>query len=64
MATRLLASSPTLEGINKCIKSFYFGSEKELTEVEPNKWSVSGKNGTLEGIRVIKKGSRYRFEMI
>lgn len=62
--TTLLASSPSLDGISNCITSFYFNSPKELIEIEPNIWSVSGKNGTIQNVRVIKKGKRYRFESI
>ena len=62
--TTLLASSPSLDGINDCITSFYFNSPKELIEIEPNIWSISGKNGTIQNARVIKKGKRYRFESI
>ena len=63
MRTTLLGSSSTLEGIKAVIAKFYY-SEKELTSLSPNEWSVIGKNGVLKGVRVILKGKRYRFESI
>ena len=63
MKTTLLASAPTLDGIKTVIEKFYY-SEKELLPVAPNEWSITGKNGVLNGMRVILKRGRYRFESI
>ena len=63
MKTTLLASAPTLDGIKAVIAKFYY-SEKDLLPVAPNEWSVIGKNGVINGMRVILKGKRYRFESI
>ena len=63
MKTTLLASSATLDGIKSVIEKFYH-SEKELLSVYPNEWQIIGKNGALNGVRVIFKNKRYRFESI
>ena len=63
MKTTLLASSATLDGIKAIITKFYY-SEKELLPVAANEWQIIGKNGVLNGMRVILKGKRYRFESI
>ena len=63
MKTTLLGSSSTLDGIKSVITKFYYG-EKELSPVYANEWQIIGKNGVLNGVRVILKGKRYRFESI
>ena len=63
MKTTLLASSPTLDGIKAVIAKFYY-SEKELLPVSANEWQIIGKNGALNGVRVIFKKGRYLFESI
>lgn len=64
MKTRLLASSGSLDGINKMVAQFYCG-DKELKQVpDKDEWEIYGSRGLLEGVRVIKKKGRYRFEMI
>lgn len=66
-ANTLLASAPTLDGISESITQFYCGESKRL---EPeadrhNAWIVVGSNGNpLIGVRVVKRGRRYRFEMV
>lgn len=56
---QLLASSNTLEGIKGSINRFYCGEEKEVQGE-----NVIGSKGILEGVRVILKRGRYRFEML
>ena len=63
MKTTLLASSATFDGIKSIVEKFYY-SEKELLPVAPNEWSIIGKNGVINGMRVILKKGRYRFESI
>lgn len=63
MKTTLLGSSATLDGIKTVIAKFYH-SEKELLPVTANEWQITGKNGALNGVRVVLKGKRYRFESI
>ena len=63
MKTTLLGSAATFDGIKSVIAKFYYG-EKELISVAPDEWSIIGKNGVLNGMRVILKGKRYRFESI
>ena len=63
MKTTLIGSAPTLDGIKDVIAKFYYG-EKELLSLVPNEWQIIGKNGAINGVRVILKGKRYRFESI
>lgn len=64
MKYTLLASSfefgPT--GIQKLISQYYFGSTVILNLISENEWSISNSKGLIENVRVVKKGSRYRFE--
>lgn len=63
----LLASSPSLDGISACIARFYCGETKslELEPDKPNSWLVVSSNGNpCAGVRVFKRGKRYRFEMV
>lgn len=62
----LLASSPTMDGIKDCIREFYCGSAKVLFPRGDNLWAVGNiyDDKILEGVRVVKKRNRYRFEML
>ncbi len=62
---KLLASSPTLEGVQDCIAKFYCGSRKELRELVQGKWTVHGPDGVqLRSVYVELKKGRYRFVMV
>ena len=72
MKYTLLASSPTVEGINKLIKKYFFADSVTLTQVAPEKlpnkrnpliFDVSTPKGKKEGYRVIIKKDRFRFEV-
>ena len=63
MKITLLGSSATLDGIKTVIAKFYY-SEKELLPLFANEWQIVGKNGAIDGVRVILKNKRYRFESI
>lgn len=54
---RLLASSPSLQGITTLIIRFYGGSAIEIVGEE-----VHNSKGKIEGVRVVKAKGRYRFE--
>ena len=60
---KLLASSSTMDGIKKMILEFSMGSWFELVKNGENQWSIHNRLGKREGIRIIKKKSRYRFEL-
>ena len=63
--TDLLASSGTLEGITKCINTYYFGTTANPWRVDPDTLKVIRPGGSVcEGVVVRKKGNRYRFEMV
>lgn len=61
----LLASAGTLDGIRNQIARFYGGEEKHIWAVGGPEYIVLQPNGAqIEGVRVILKGRRYRFEAI
>jgi len=61
----LLASAGSLDDIADCVQQFYCGDWKKLVAIDDRRWLIAwpdtGK--ILDGVRVIKKGKRYRFEM-
>ena len=59
MEYKLLASAPSEAEIIKAISRFYCGATISL-EGE----NVHNLKGLLDGVRVIKKRGRYRFEMV
>lgn len=67
----LLASSPSLEGIQDCITRFYCGEEKDLgnfadearRRVTLDIFHKSTPPRKVDGVRVVFKRNRYRFEM-
>lgn len=65
MRSKLLASSPTMEGIKKLICDYYYGSPKtlEASANQENLWYVIGTKGVLQGVFVCQKKGRYRFCM-
>lgn len=70
MKWKLLASAPDLEGIKASIARFYCGEEKNLgvpaAEAHRRVSLDLFHKGTVEkveGVRVIRKNGRWRFEM-
>ena len=65
MRSNLLASASSLAGILESVTRFYCGQAKTLTAIGKTEWQVadaaSGK--IAEGVRVVRKAGRYRFEM-
>jgi len=65
--SNLLASAPTLDAISESVTRFYCGEQKILTPEpgKPDTWLVCRTDGSpLLGVRVVKRGKRFRFEMI
>lgn len=65
--SNLLASAPTLDAIGDSIARFYCGERKTLEPEadKPNAWLVIRADRTpLLGVRVFKRGKRFRFEMV
>ena len=63
--SNLLASASTLEALNQSITNFYCGEAKTLEPEKPGVWQVIGSHGLpLLGVRVVKRGKRFRFEMV
>lgn len=63
MQTTLLASAGTIDGILAQVNAFYFSRN---WEIDPSTLALyNPKIGKgAEGVRVVKKGKRYRFEML
>lgn len=60
---QILASSPSLDGIRDAIAKFYGGARKRLAQVSEHSWILLRESGAqINGVRVVKKGSRFRFE--
>lgn len=65
MAKTLLASAPNLSALQESITRFYAGEEKILIEDGEGKWRVAFPDGQeLIGVHVVKRGRRFRFEMV
>jgi hypothetical protein len=61
----LLASAPTLEMITESVTRFYAGEIKTLEVERENVWTVHNPDGMpLIGVRVVKRGKRYRLETV
>lgn len=58
---KLLASSPTKDGILKLITQFYCGSSISISEVSPDNYIVANSKGKIEGVCVKLSKGRYRF---
>jgi hypothetical protein len=61
----IFASAPSLETISECITRFYMGEVKTLEVEREGSWTVHNSDGMpLLGVRVVKRGKRYRFETV
>lgn len=65
MAT-LLASAPSLDAIRECVCRFYCGDSKTLIPTGADSWKVIGTYSSkeVEGVRVVRKRGRFRFETV
>jgi hypothetical protein len=59
MKTTLLGSAPTIESLTALISGYYMGSTITVTGED-----VHNRKGKIQGVRVIQKGQRWRFESI
>lgn len=60
MKSNLLASAPSRAEITKCIQRFFFSPSAFFDECG----NVYNSKGQIESVRVVVKGSRYRFEQV
>lgn len=60
---KLQGSASSLEDIEKLLKSKWYWSTVEFNEISKDTWSVSSGKGLRDGLRVVKKGNRYRLEI-
>lgn len=63
MKTKLIGSAPTIEMLLKGITEFYCGTDIRLVGTI-GLFDVHNSKGKIEGVRVVKKGKRYRFEAL
>ena len=62
---KLLATSPTLEGIVKMINKFWYSESYSLMPTShPTVWNISRPDKLMTDYRVMLKSGRYRFEYI
>lgn len=64
MSPNLLGSADTLPGIYNLISRFYSGYTVALSNVSEIEWEISTEKGKREGMRVLYKNKRYRFEAV
>lgn len=58
---KLIASSGSLEGIQKLISQYLYGSTITLTDLEDDLWAVSNAKGLLPHYAVILSKGKYKF---
>lgn len=61
---KMVGSHGSLEGLKETIKKNWSWSTVEFKETGTDTWDVYSGKGLVEGLRVVKKGKRYRFEML
>lgn len=64
MASHLIGSAGSLDTLNSLVKKMWGWDTVIFTPVSENEWSVSSFKGVVSGLRVVKKGKRYRFERV
>lgn len=64
MSARLFASAGSLEDIRQAVCRFYCGESKTLIPTGNDSWKVIGTYSSKEvqGVRVVRKRGRFRFE--
>ncbi len=60
--SKLLGTSPTLERITSLISKYYYGSTITLTPNDDGTYDVHNLKGKIDGVRVVQKGNKFRFE--
>ena len=61
---RLYGSAGSLEAIKQVIGQFYQSRSIQLPDNGDGTWDVHNANGKIEGVRVVRKDGRYRFEEV
>lgn len=61
---KLLATASDEKNIIKLISEFYYGATISLKSVGNKIYKVNNLNGLIGGVRVVKKGKRFRFEQV
>lgn len=56
---KTIASSPTLEGLTKCINSFYYSTTFYIQDMK-----VYNSKGLRENMQVVQKKGRYYFQIL
>jgi len=63
MKTKLLGSASSLEQLKDGIQKFFYSSNIVLNGNDKDGYTISNSKGVIEGVKVVLKGKRYRFEM-
>lgn len=61
---RLLASAGSLDAIRGLIGEFYHSKNIRLEQVAADTWAVHNANGRIDGVQVVQRKGRYRFEAV
>ena len=61
MKGTLLATAPTVAGITEMINKFYYSTQYM---VNPETLAIEHPSKIPGGVQVVKRGNRYRFEMV
>lgn len=59
----LLASAETVEGIEKLINGYFYSTTWRVNPETLEIWNEKLEKA-LDGFRIVKKGRRYRFEVV
>lgn len=64
MPNTLIASAGTLDDIRQAVCRFYCGESKTLIPTSDDSWKVIGTHSgkPVDGVRVVRKRGRFRFE--
>ena len=64
--SNLLASSATIDGIQKLIVEFYQGTQVTLVENGADRWKPyrASNDMPILGVIVVRRRGRYRFELV
>lgn len=60
---RLIGSAPDLESLREMVRKRWSWSEVTFEEQKDGSFTVASGKGPVDGMRVINKGGRFRFEM-
>lgn len=60
--TKLLGSAATIQGAERLLTQYFYGSKFEMKIIEPNLWEIFNFKGNPTGIIIKQKKNRFRIE--